>query len=44
MSDKDLTQKALLRLPDVFASLINFLIFDNCPVIHPFHQFIIERN
>ncbi|WP_297056350.1 OmpH family outer membrane protein [uncultured Dubosiella sp.] len=35
MSDKDLTQKALLRLPDVFASLINFLIFDNCPVIHP---------
>ena len=35
MSKKDLTQKALLRLPDVFASLINFLIFDNCPVIHP---------
>lgn len=35
MSKKDLTQKALLRLPDVFVSLINFLIFDNCPAIHP---------
>lgn len=27
MANKDLTQKALLRVPDVFASLVNLILF-----------------
>lgn len=33
MSNKDITQKALLRVPDVFASLVNLLLFHNAPII-----------
>ncbi len=35
MADKDLTQKALMRLPDVFASLVNLLVYDNESIIQP---------
>ena len=35
MSNKDISQKALLRVPTVLASLINLLLYDNKPVIQP---------
>ena len=33
MSNKDISQKDLLRIPSVVASLINFLLYDNKTVI-----------
>lgn len=35
MPNKDLCEKDLLRVPAVFASLVNLLLFDNKNVIQP---------
>lgn len=37
MANKDLTQKALLRVPDVFASLVNLILFKNEQFVQPHH-------